>query len=243
MIDIHCHLLPGIDDGAQDMQQSLALAAHAVAHGITHMVLTPHIQPGMYDNHQQSIRQVFDAFHQAVEAAKLDLQIAMAAEVRICPEILPMIAADEIPLFLSEQGKKTILLEFPHSHILPGSDNMVAWLRKRGIDCLIAHPERNKSVMSNIDQLLPFLNMGCKLQLTAASVAGSFGEQSRQVAIKLLQRGWVSLLASDAHSLRRRPPELEAGRKAAEAVIGFEAANDLVVAGPQAIVGGMFASA
>ena len=225
------------------MQQALALAAHAASHGITHMVFTPHIQPGMYDNNRQSIRQVFETFRQAVQAAGIDLHTAMAAEVRICPEILPMIAADEIPLFLSEQGKKTILLEFPHSHLLPGSDNMIAWLRKQGIDCLIAHPERNKEVMGNIDKLLPFLNMGCKLQVTAASVAGSFGEQSRLVAVELLERGWVSLLASDAHSLRRRPPELEAGRKAAEAVVGLKSANDLVVAGPQAIVGGMFAPA
>ncbi|MDQ6970765.1 MAG: CpsB/CapC family capsule biosynthesis tyrosine phosphatase [Mariprofundus sp.] len=243
MIDIHCHLLPGIDDGAKDMPQALDLAAHAVAHGITHMVLTPHIQPGMYNNDHQSIQQVFELFRQAVQAQDIDLQLAMAAEVRICPEILPMIAAGEIPLFVSADGKKTILLEFPHSHLLPGSDNMIAWLRKQGIDCLIAHPERNKEVMGNIDKLLPFLNMGCKLQVTAASVAGSFGEQSRLVALDLLERGWVSVLASDAHSLRRRPPELEAGRKAAEAVIGLKSANDLVVAEPQAIVGGMFASA
>jgi len=243
MIDIHSHLLPGIDDGAKNMQQALGLAAHAVTHGITRMVFTPHIQPGTYDNQLDSIRQVFDVFVEAVQENGIDLQMAMAAEVRICPEILPMIAAREIPLFLSPEGKQTLLLEFPHSHILPGSANMIAWLTKQGIDCLIAHPERNKEVMLDIDKLYPFLNMGCKLQVTAASVAGLFGEQSRQVAFDLLQRGWVSLLASDAHSLRRRPPELEPGRKAAEAVVGVKAAHDLVVAGPLAIVGGMFAPA
>jgi len=243
MIDIHCHLLPAIDDGAQTMQQALDLAAHAVAHGITHMVFTPHIQPGTYDNQADSIRKVFELFTEAVQAEGLDLHMAMAAEVRICPEILPMIAAKQIPLLRSAEGKQTLLLEFPHSHILPGSDNMIAWLAKQGIACLIAHPERNKEVMGNIDKLHPFLNMGCKLQVTAASVAGQFGEQPRQVALELLQRGWVSLLASDAHSLHRRPPELEAGRKAAQQVVGLQAANDLVVAGPLAIVGGMFASA
>jgi len=223
------------------MQQALDLAAHAVAHGITHMVFTPHIQPGTYNNQADSIRQVFELFVEAVQENAIDLQMAMAAEVRICPEILPMIAAKQIPLFRSPEGKQTLLLEFPHSHILPGSANMISWLGKQGIDCLIAHPERNKEVMSNIDKLLPFLNMGCKLQVTAASVAGQFGEQSRQVALDLLQRGWVSLLASDAHSLRRRPPELEPGRQAAQAVVGLQAANDLVVAGPLAVVGGMFA--
>jgi len=243
MIDIHCHILPGIDDGARNMQQALELANYAVADGVTHMVFTPHIQPGMYNNHCQSIQSIFETFRQALRQADINLHTAMAAEVRICPEILPMIADKEIPLFRSESGQQTMLLEFPHSHILPGSENMIAWLGKQGINCLIAHPERNKEVMANIDKLLPFLNMGCQLQLTAASVAGDFGEQSRKVAIELLERGWVSVLASDAHSLRRRPPAMAAGRKAAEAVLGSQAADDLVRAGPLAFVGGMFASA
>jgi len=240
MIDIHCHLLPGIDDGAGVMEQSLALARLAVADGITHMVLTPHIQPGVYNNNTDSISRVFEQFRTAIKAQGIDLQLAMAAEVRICPEILPMIADGSIPLFISPEGKRTMLLEFPHSHIPPGSDKMVYWLRGKGIGCLIAHPERNKELMRNIDKLIPFINMGCKLQLTAASVAGQFGEAPKKAANQMLERGWVDLLATDAHNAGHRPPLLQAGKTAAAAVVGAGKSEDLVLRGPWSLAGGMF---
>jgi len=240
MIDIHCHLLPGIDDGAGTMEQALALADLAAADGITHMVVTPHIQPGTYNNKAASIRQVFELFKAAVADRGMALQLAMAAEVRICPEILPMIAEGSIPFFISPDGTRTLLLEFPHSHIPPGSDKMIHWLRSKGIGCLIAHPERNKELMGNIDKLQPLINMGCKLQLTAASVAGHFGEPPRKAAIQLLERGWVDLLATDAHNARHRPPELNAGRLAAALIVGDDVARDLVSRGPWSLVGGMF---
>ncbi|TLS78387.1 capsular biosynthesis protein [Mariprofundus erugo] len=240
MIDIHCHLLPGIDDGAGNMDQALALARLAVADGITHMVVTPHIQPGTYNNNRHSIERVFEGFKAAVAEQGIALHLAMAAEVRICPEILPMIADGSIPLFIAPDGRKTLLLEFPHSHIPPGSDKMIYWLRGKGVRCLIAHPERNKELMRNIDKLQPFLNMGCKLQVTAASVAGRFGEPPRVAAMKLLERGWVDLLATDAHNASHRPPELKAGSLAAAAEIGVDAAGAMVTTGPWAIVGGMF---
>lgn len=240
MIDIHCHLLPGIDDGAGDMAQALALARLAVADGITHMVLTPHIQPGTYNNHRSSIAQVFDQFRAAIAEQGIALQLAMAAEVRICPEILPMIADGRIPFFIAPDGKQTMLLEFPHSHIPPGSDKMIYWLRGKGIRCLIAHPERNKELMRNVDKLLPFINMGCKLQVTAASIAGQFGEQPRVAALQLLKRGWIDLLATDAHNSNHRPPLLTAGAGAVARAVGEEMARTMVIEGPWSIVGGMF---
>lgn len=242
MIDLHCHLLPGLDDGATDMEQSLALARIASSNGITHIVVTPHIRPAVFNNNTTSIRTAFESFQLAVQSHAIPLQLAMAAEVHICPEIIPMLAADEIPLFESSQGKRTILLEFPYSHIPPGSDKMISWLYDHDITCLIAHPERNKEIMCDIDKLTPLINMGCLLQVTAGSVAGHFGEQVNSVAIKLLERGWVNILASDAHNVKHRPPELESGRKAAAEIIGPERANDLVWKEPWSFVSGMFES-
>ena len=243
MIDIHNHLLPGIDDGARTIEDSLALARIAAADGITHMVCTPHIQPGTYDNNLKTISTAFDLFAAAIQEQKIQLQLAMAAEVRICPEILPMIASGNIPMFISSDGSKTMLLEFPHSHIPLGSDKMVRWLREQGIDVLIAHPERNKEMMANIDKLIPFIRLGCKLQITSASVAAKFGDAPRNSAVQLLQRGWVTLLATDAHNVSHRPPGLEQGRKAAEAIIGLPRSNELVNDAPWSLVGGMFGSA
>jgi len=240
MIDIHCHLLPGIDDGAGTMEQALELARIAVADGISHMVVTPHMHPGVYDNQAASIRVVFELFREAVLEQGLNLCLAMAAEVRICPEIVSMMADGRIPMYRSAAGTQTLLLEFPHSHIPPGSDKLIHWLRARGTGCLIAHPERNKELMRDIDKLVPFINMGCKLQLTAASVSGQFGEQPKQAALELLKRGWVALLATDAHNASRRPPELAAGKRAAAGAIGAERAEALVSSGPWSLVGGMF---
>lgn len=241
MIDIHCHVLPGLDDGAADSEQSLALARHAVADGITHIVFTPHIHPGMYDNNRRTIQAAFDAFQSVLRRHRLPLMAAMAAEVRICPEIPSMIQSDSIPMYVSASGKRTILLEFPHSHIPPGSDKMAAWLLGQGIGVLIAHPERNKDLMKNPDKLFPLIRSGCQLQITAASVSGSFGGAAQRAAEVLLQRGWVSVIASDGHNLAHRPPQLQEGVRAAAEIVGEQAANRMVRSHPRQLVGGMFA--
>jgi len=240
MIDIHSHLLPGIDDGASNIEQSIELARFAVADGITHTVFTPHIQPGVYDNDLNSIKQAFELFQAALSKHEIALQVAMAAEVRICPEILSMLESGTLPLFVGSEGQKTILLELPHSHVPPGTDQIIRWLQRQKIAVLIAHPERNKELMSNFSKLEALVNLGCKLQLTAGSVAGRFGEQPRSVAEQILKQGWCDLLASDAHNLTHRPPQLSDGEIAAAAVIGRKEAARLTREAPMALVGGMF---
>jgi len=243
MIDIHSHLLPGIDDGAVDVGQSMALAAHAINDGITHMVFTPHIQPGVYDNAKESIAPALGRFRQALEAHGLKLHTAMAAEVRICPEILSMLDADTIPLFIAADGKRTMLLELPHSHVPPGSDQMIRWLMRNGIQVLIAHPERNKGILKDYSKAEALVNMGCMLQVTSGSLAGRFGAPPQQAARHFLEQGWIDLLASDAHNLKFRPPELSDGRAAVLDVLGEAAALRMVVDAPMALVGGMFVDA
>ncbi len=240
MIDIHSHLLPGIDDGAARMDQSLVLARHAVANGITHMVITPHIQPGTYDNSRSTIAAAFDLFVVALQEHNIPLHVAMAAEVRLCPEVLPMLMDGTLPLYVGLNGNRTMLLELPHSHIPPGTEQLIGWLQGKGVAVLIAHPERNKEMMHNCDKVCPFIEMGCMLQLTAASVAGRFGETSRAAAEYMLRQGWVSLLATDAHNLNFRPPQLSEGLQAASAIIGEKEARALVYDNPWSLVGGMF---
>lgn len=241
MFDIHCHLLPGIDDGATDIQQSLALARHAAADGITHVVVTPHIQPGVYDNNLNTISDAFEFFQTALLENRIALNAAMAAEVRLCPEILPMLEAGTLPLFVGENGQKTMLLELPHSHVPPGTEQMIRWLFRHDVGVLVAHPERNKELMRNFAKLESLVDLGCKMQVTAGSIAGRFGEPPRAVAEHILKQGWCDLLASDAHNLQHRPPQLSDGEIAAAAIIGREKARALVADVPRSIVGGMFA--
>lgn len=242
MIDIHCHLLPGIDDGAADIEQSLALARHAVADGVTHLVCTPHIQPGVYDNNTCSISRAFALFSAALEKNRIPLQVSWAAEVRLCPEVMGLLDAGRLPLFRGAGGKQTVLMEFPHSHVPPGSEQLLKWLISNGVQVLIAHPERNKMLMRNVDRVVAFVDMGCLLQVTSGSLSGRFGHPARQAAEQMLLRGQVSVLASDAHNLRARPPELSDGLEVAAGLIGLERATELVQSRPKQLVCEMFGS-
>jgi protein-tyrosine phosphatase len=237
MIDLHCHLLPGIDDGPETMEEALALAAHAVHSGIRHAVVTPHIHVGRYRNERASIDADLGRLRAELERRGIPLRLGLGGEVRLGEEIIAMVMEERIPYLGERDGYRVMLLELPHSHIPVGSDKFAAWLLKRNIRPMIAHPERNKDVHHDIDKITPLVSLGCWLQVTAGSVAGNFGEPSRQRAVQLLERGWVSVLASDAHNLEHRPPELEPGRRAAAAVVGEEASWKLVRDTPRAILG------
>lgn len=237
MIDLHSHLLPGIDDGAQSMDEALALARVAVRDGITHITFTPHIHPGRYDNTAATIQPVFERFKLALTEHQIPLSVAMAGEVRLSAEVLMLVAQNQVPFLGEWDGQKVMLLELPHSHIPPGSEKLVDWLRSRNILPMIAHPERNKDVMRNLNVLAPFVERGCLFQVTAMSVSGRFGEPCRQRAAELLEREWVTVLASDAHNLEHRPPVLSEGFLAARELIGETAARALVQDNPARIAG------
>lgn len=236
MIDLHCHLLPGIDDGAQTLDESLELARLAVADGIKHTVCTPHINIGRFDNDISTISVAFEQLQQALVEQDIPLTISMAAEVRISPEMMFLIEKNKIPFVGIWQGKKVLLLEMPHSHIPPGSDKLVKWLLSRDILPMIAHPERNRDVQKNPALLRPFVQMGCLFQLTASSLTGAFGETSQTIAIDLLKEGKATVIATDAHNVKRRPPFLQEGVDAAAKVIGLDAATKLVLDNPLAMI-------
>ncbi|NNE05759.1 MAG: capsular biosynthesis protein [Xanthomonadales bacterium] len=228
MIDLHCHLLPGIDDGAGDLATALDMARMAVADGITHAVLTPHLHGGRWDNRAAEVKGHCEAFARALTEHDIPLEVSYSAEVRIGPEILSWIPAGDIRFLGSWEGRKVLLLELPHGQIPPGSDKLTGWLLNNGIQPMIAHPERNKFVLRDLAAIEPFVEQGCLLQVTAGSVAGGFGEPARERAIELLARNWVTILASDAHSSQWRPPVLSEGREAASAVVGEDQAWQLV---------------
>lgn len=237
MIDLHCHFLPGVDDGPATLEAAVALARESVRNGISRAIVTPHIHNGRYENDRISIKSVFDRYKEELITRGILLGLGFAAEVRIGPEIIPLIESEMIPFLGSLGGYKILLLEFPHSHIPLGSEKLIVWLLSRKIRPMIAHPERNKDVLRNVDKISSFVEMGCLLQVTAGSVAGNFGPHSRKISIQLLEKGWVFALASDAHNMEHRPPELEPGRIAAEKILGLEASWMLVQGNPLAVIG------
>ena len=233
MIDLHCHLLPGIDDGPETLEEALEMARIAVANGITAAHVTPHLHPGRWENDQAKILVAVEAYRAAVIEAGIPLEIGYAAEVRLDYEILPLIEAGRVPFLGTLDGYQVMLLEFPHSHVPVGADKFVAWLLARNIRPLIAHPERNKDILRDPAKLAPFVRAGCLLQVTADAVAGGFGADCAQRAAEFLEAGWVTVLASDAHDTEARPPRLKAGLEVATRVLGAEAAQRLVAGLPK----------
>jgi protein-tyrosine phosphatase len=240
MIDLHCHLLPGIDDGPQTLEESIELCRIAVADGVTHAIVTPHIHPGRWDNTRQSIQRDCENLQSELLKNNIPLQLGFAAEVRLTDQIMQQVANDEIPFYGEVDGYNIMLLEFPHGHIIPGSDKLVAWLMEHNIRPLIAHPERNKQIMKDPTQLQPFIAAGCWLQLTAGSVTGGFGEQAQQVAHQLLKDDAVTVLASDGHNAKARQPGLKQAFDAISGQYGAERARRLTQHTPAEIAAGQF---
>ena len=214
------------------------MARIAVANGITESHVTPHLHPGRWENDRPKIAAAVEAYRAALAQAGIPLAIGYAAEVRLDYEILPLLEANRVPFLGTLDGRQVMLLEFPHSHVPVGADKFVAWLLAHNIRPMIAHPERNKDLMRDPAKLEPFVREGCLLQLTADAVAGEFGEVCALRAREFLERGWVSVLASDAHDTTDRPPRMAPGRDAAAKIVGAEAAQRLVHDMPLRIVRG-----
>jgi protein-tyrosine phosphatase len=237
MIDLHCHLLPGIDDGPQSLQQSIELCRAAVRDGITHAIATPHIYPGRWENTAISIEAELVALKTALAELRIPLQVGFAAEVRLTDQIMRQIECEEIPFYGEVDGYSVMLLEFPHGHIIPGSDQVVRWLMDRKIRPILAHPERNRHIMRNPAELEPFVEAGCWLQLTAASVTGAFGEKAFSLACGLLAADIVKVVASDSHNLTGRQPAMSGAYEFVSDRFGKHRARELMVLNPMDIAG------
>lgn len=208
MFDIHNHLLAGIDDGAADINESLALLALAEQQGITHLVNTPHIIPGRFDNDVASISQASRVLADALATSSLSIKLAVAAEVRISPEILGWVKTQSLPFIGYWHNKPALLLELPGNQLPHGSDKLVGWLVSQGIQPILAHPERHAFFHTQPSKLQPFIRLGCLFQITAGSVLGDFGQAAQAFAHRLLIEDKVHFMASDAHNTLYRPPKL-----------------------------------
>tara|TARA_R110002072_G_scaffold228854_2_gene386091 strand:- start:258 stop:992 length:735 start_codon:yes stop_codon:yes gene_type:complete len=235
VIDLHCHLLHGLDDGPGSLEESLQLCRIAAADGITHAIVTPHIHPGRWDNTRKSIKLGYDNLRRKLDQNNIPLQLGFAAEVRVTDQLMQQVADSDLPYYGEVEGYKVLLLEFPHSHLVPGSEKLFEWLLHRGIRPLVAHPERNRQVMKDASQLQPFIDAGCWLQVTAGSVTGHFGEKPMAIAHQLLQEGRVKVLASDGHNAAARPPVLGEAYECIAQSYGEERARQLMLDAPAMI--------
>ena len=228
MIDLHCHMLPGIDDGAKDLDTALAMARIAVDDGIQVTACTPHIYPGLYENTADGIGQAIEAFRAALQEADIPLEITIGADIQLVPELMEGLQSGWMP---TVHRSRYFLFEPPH-HVVPTrfSESVFDTLAA-GYVPLITHPER----LTWLDDdhygwFVDAARQGAWIQVTSGALTGRFGKRPKYWAEKFTGDGLVHILATDAHNTRNRPPLLAEGREAAAQFVG-EAEAELMVQG------------
>nr|WP_024593360.1 CpsB/CapC family capsule biosynthesis tyrosine phosphatase [Pseudoalteromonas sp. TB13] len=240
MIDIHSHILPGIDDGAKDLNESLALLNIAQNDGITHMVATPHIHIGRFNNSASQLYSELANLKAQALVNNIGIKLAVAAEVRLDVELMSLVLSNKLPFIGTLNSVNYLLLELPHSHVPQGYDKFINWLAKQNIKVIIPHPERNRDIQANPFYIERLKQLGCEFQLTASSIEGAWGETAKNISIDMLEKGLVTYVASDAHSVKRRPPILSKAKQIVSEQIGQNDAHDLFFTNPKRLTESLF---
>jgi protein-tyrosine phosphatase len=236
MIDLHSHILPGLDDGAPNVETSVEMARLAAADGITHMACTPHIVPGLYDNDSSIILGALTRLRQRLAAEGIKLELCIGADIHIAPDLDEKLASGAIPTI---NRTRYFLFEPPHHVLPPKIEELAARLIKAGFVPIITHPERLTWIKAHYGVIESLNNLGCFIQLTADSIAGGFGRTAQYYAHKLLDEGRVDIVASDCHGTVSRRPILSEAREALAERIGEKQATAMVMDRPAAILANM----
>jgi len=233
VIDLHCHILPGLDDGASDLAVSLAMARATVAQGVETVACTPHILPGLYHNDGPGIRQAVAALQERLDAEAIRLRLVIGADVHMCPDFVPGLRAGRL---VSLADSRYVLVEPPHHTAPPQLENFFFNLVAAGYVPVLTHPERLSWVPQRHEAIGRLVRAGVWMQITAGSFAGAFGRNALYWAERLLDEGSVHLIATDAHDAERRPPDLARGRDIVAKRAGVAEAERLVVTRPLAVL-------
>jgi protein-tyrosine phosphatase len=233
MIDLHCHILPAIDDGADVLETSLAMARMAVDDGIGVLACTPHIYPGLYENDAPGIRRAMVALQRALDEAGIPLKLVIGADVHLAPDLAERIEAGQVPTL---NDTRYLLLEPPHHVAPPRFEASVFDLIAAGWVPVITHPERLSWVEPHYEAFRRLVHAGAWMQITSGSLTGRFGRHAQRVAERMLDDGLVHILATDSHGVKRRPPLLAEGREAAAHRVGAEEAWHMVYTRPRGIL-------
>jgi protein-tyrosine phosphatase len=227
-------MLPGIDDGAQDLDTALEMARLAVADGIRLTACTPHIYPSLYENRADDIQAAVERFRGHLQAAGIPLEVTYGADIQLVPELVEELDRRSFPTL---HGSRYFLFEPPHHVAPPHFSEVLFDVLSSGYIPIITHPERLTWLDDeHYDWFTTAARRGAWLQLTAGSVVGRFGRGPRYWAERMLDDGVVHILATDAHDTGRRPPCLAEGREAAAAWVGADEAERMVVGRPQLVV-------
>jgi protein-tyrosine phosphatase len=236
MIDLHTHILPGIDDGVKTDEEALEFARVAVEDGTRVLVATPHCKDGFFVNSRDDVLREVGRLREMLEAHDVTLRLEPGAEVHICPDLVPRIRDGRAPT-LADNGK-TLLLELSLTQYPVELENLVFQLNLAGIVTLFAHPERIRYFQDDIERYENLVRLGAYGQLTTGSILGRFGNDTRLFSTELLRRGLVHVVATDAHNVRGRAPRMREAVEAIVPLIGERRAWSMANEIPEALLEG-----
>ena len=228
MVDLHCHILPGLDDGPDKIEESLEMAETAIADGITHVVATPH----------SNDRFCFDFAH--VRRLRDDLQARIGNRLGIATGCDFHLNAENLALLRKQPRQFCVnqhdylLVEFNEISIPPAMDQTLHEMQLSGLRLIVTHPERNVILRKHPERLREWVRRGCFVQVTGNALTGAFGPTAQQIALQWIGEGMVHFAASDAHNTRNRPLRLQAAYDVVADRFGEKMARALFVENPEA---------
>ncbi len=236
MIDTHCHILPGLDDGAADEAVTLEMARVALSDGVQTIIATPHMREGDYLNERPRVLEAVDKVRALLARERLPLTIVPGSEVHLAPRLAERV--EEGRLLTYADGKRYLLLECPYRTRPVRLEETIFDLTVRGVTPVIAHPERIKFFQDEIARYEEVVRLGALGQMTSSSLTGLFGKRIKALSETMVRRGLVHVLGSDAHDPEYRAPVLRAARERWAELDGEESARLATETWPQAILDG-----
>lgn len=203
-IDIHAHLLP-VQDGPKSMEEAIEAVKLAVESGIVQMILTPHYFSNDLRYRQEDIQRIFEEFKLKIAEADIPIKLHLGNELNIDQTVVESLQNGKaLPL----ANSNFVLAEYPFYQVPCNYESVIYDLMNHGYIPIIAHPERNAFIGSQFEQISELKHMGCYIQMNAASYLGDYGPLAKKYAVKMISEGLVDFIASDAHSLVQRPPDV-----------------------------------
>lgn len=232
-IDIHCHIIPGIDDGAQNEIMALEMLKIAQENNTRHIIATPHYVYGNTRFGFDTIIEKCAELNRIARSAEIETKVYPGCEIFINPEILELY---EQRLVGTLNESKYMLIELPFTCIPLYTDNILYKLQLKGITPIIAHPELNSEVQKKIELIEAFVERGILIQVSAGSITGHNGIVPKKTVMKMLKKGLVHFVSSDAHSNVRRTPDMSKAAVIVEKKFGLKAREDLFTMNPMKLI-------
>ena len=221
MIDIHCHILPGIDDGLPTIEESIEMARVAVSEGITKVIATPHHHNGHFDNERTAILQEVMSLNKELSREGINLDVLPGQEIRVCGDMVEDYERSQL-LSVNDEGTY-LFVEFPQDHVPAYTNKLLFDLQMKGLVPIIVHPERNQEMIENPKILYELVKEGALSQITASAVLGEKGKKMKRFTHELISNHLTHFIASDAHNTTSRPFDIRRALDIVEAKFGMSA--------------------